>query len=106
MNGGTHNGVDPAWTSLLALVWGAQLQALLTLKAHPKGVTAHDMVPALGVKNVNGVAGVLAGGLYKNVEKAGLRVNQVVIRQKINGVSTYKPGPLLTQHEVPAGEKS
>jgi hypothetical protein len=85
----------------MKLVVGKQRAVLRELKAHPEGLTAHELVPLVGASGPIGVAGYIGGGLHKNVPKAGFELGDILVTNVLGKVRRYLPGPALKANEVP-----
>lgn len=90
------------WEKLLHLIGrGKQLEFLHVLRSNPAGVTRDAAMAAVGVDNGNALAGVVGGGLAKNIETAGLNRRDVYLIEKMkDGEKRYRPGPMLLRHDV------
>jgi hypothetical protein len=90
------------WSLLLSYVGkGKQHAFLRALRAHPDGLTMAEAMKAVGVDVGSALAGVIGGGLAKNIVSAGMEPSDVYVPERVNGDRIYRPGPLLMKNEVP-----
>jgi hypothetical protein len=94
-------GTGARWGKLMELVGsGKQLQFLQLLRDNPDGVTREMAMTAVGVDNANALAGVVGGGIAKNIATAGLDRRDIYLIEVRDGAKRYRPGPLLLKREV------
>jgi hypothetical protein len=64
-------------------------------------MTTSDLMKAIRAASPNAVAGYIAGGLLRNIRKAALKNDDVIVAERWGGMKTYKAGRLLFAHELP-----
>ena len=94
---------DGTWEDLLKLVHGKQLEFLRLLKSSPL-VTLKMAKDHLGLASGWEVAGVVGGGLMKNLDKARIPREAIVVLSKSQGERAYYPGQMLLGNEFPGEE--
>ncbi len=95
--------LDPgeAWATFVSLVWGKQLDLLRALKSSSTPLSTSDIRRILKAPSNNAVAGYISGGVIKNVRKAGLKTDDVLVIERVGGAKSYRAGPLLLANALP-----
>lgn len=95
---------DGPWDRFSKLIWGKQLEVLVVLKSAGKPLEIADIRKAVGASTNNSVTGYIAGGIRKNLEKAKVPIEDVLVVDDTGGVRTYRAGPLLLANNLPEPE--
>lgn len=80
-----------------------QRALIALLKARPGSMSLPELAKELGYADAGQIAGVI-GGVRRNTKAAGFQSSDSIIMKLTNG--SYKAGPVLRAHEMPAVRKS
>ena len=90
---------DQAAIKFTTLINTNQVSVLRIIRNHPEGISVREIATALNCSN-NSVSGYIGGGIRKNIPKAGLSHEDILITKRVGSQFIYYPGPTLLRWEL------